>query len=62
MKKIFKYTLTLLFLGGLGWSCTEDFLEVYPTEFLSAEQLEAASANKPGSSCRKFEWYLYFNV
>ena len=47
MKKIVKYILTLLFLGGLGWSCSEDFLEVYPTEFLSAEQLAAASENNP---------------
>ncbi len=47
MKNIFKYMLTLLIIGGFSTSCSEDFLEVYPTEFLSQEQIAEAAANNP---------------
>jgi len=47
MKNIFKYVLTLLIIGGFSTSCNEDFLEVYPTEFLSQEQIAEAAANNP---------------
>jgi len=47
MKKSIKYILTLIFIGGIGTSCNEDFLEVYPTEFLSQEQIAEAAANNP---------------
>ncbi len=47
MKNIFKYVLTLLIIGGFNTSCSDDFLEVYPTEFLSQEQIAEAAANNP---------------
>jgi len=47
MKKALKYILALIFIGGISSSCGDDFLEVYPTEFLSQEQIQAASATNP---------------
>lgn len=39
--------LVLLFIGGISYSCSEDFLEVEPTEFLTQEQVAAAAVNNP---------------
>ncbi|MEN8193846.1 MAG: RagB/SusD family nutrient uptake outer membrane protein [Bacteroidota bacterium] len=47
MKKTFKYILSLIIIAGISYSCSEDFLEVYPTEFLSQEQIQEAAANNP---------------
>lgn len=45
MKKIFIKSLSLLFLFGI--SCSEEFLEVEPTEFLTQEQIAEAAKNNP---------------
>ncbi len=47
MKNTLKYILILIFIGGISSSCTEEFLEVSPTEFLTQEQIQDAAANNP---------------
>ena len=46
MKKLFKYSLTAGLILSLS-SCSDDFLEVQPTQFLTQEQVQQASANNP---------------
>lgn len=47
MKKIFKYSLTACLILGISTSCSDDFLEVQPTQFLTDKQIQEASANNP---------------
>ena len=46
MKNIFK--LTVLLSATLLVSCQEDFLETFPTEQISSEQISEASRLNPG--------------
>lgn len=46
MKKLYIISLTALLLFGAA-SCSKDFLEVQPTEFLTADQIQEASVNNP---------------
>lgn len=47
MKKLFIYSLAAMLLLGVSYSCSDDFLEVQPTRFLTQEQIQEASANNP---------------
>jgi len=47
MKKLFIYSLSAMLLLGVSYSCSDDFLEVEPTRFLTQEQIQQASANNP---------------
>jgi hypothetical protein len=46
MKKLYIISFTALLLFGAA-SCSKDFLEVQPTEFLTADQIQEASVNNP---------------
>ena len=46
MKKLFIYSFSALLLLSIG-SCSEDFLDAEPTEFLTTKQIQEASENNP---------------
>lgn len=47
MKKLFIYSLSAISILAISYSCSEEFLDAKPTEFLSAEQVKEASLNNP---------------
>lgn len=47
MKKLIIYSLSAFALLTISYSCSEDFLDAKPTEFLTSEQIQEASANNP---------------
>lgn len=47
MKNILKYILSASLLIGVSYSCSDDFLETEPTQVLTAQQIQEASANNP---------------
>jgi len=47
MKKLFIYSLSAISLLAISYSCSEDFLDAQPTEFLTSDQVAEAALNNP---------------
>lgn len=47
MKKLFIYSLSAISILAISYSCSDDFLDAKPTEFLTSEQISEASSHNP---------------